>query len=227
MKLFERLEELIIDWKYLIQRDGLNAALPTVVQEISLLPYRHLIFSIVSRSLTEPFPDLQPKIPLEIRPFQPADVGFVREMDRPSEANQCAQRLARGHSGLIALHQGRPAGYAWGYTEEYAQMDKVPLKLEPGDVLCSDVFTHPSFRGQGVQTALSLTRFKMFKDLGLRRAICFIENRNGPSLAVWQRKLGGQVIGHFDFVRVGNWYRVRRYGFEDMNRPVDLEIGLK
>ncbi len=227
MKIINRLAEIIEDWKYLIQRDGLNIALPTVVHEIAWLPYRHLSFTIFSRSLTEPIPNFQPKISLDIRSFQQADVELVREIDRPSEAKQCARRLRLGHLGLVALHLGQPAGYAWGCGEEHPQMEKVPLKLEPGDVLCTDVYTNPSFRGQGVQTALAVSRFNMFKELGYRRAICYIENHNAPSLTVWQRKLGGQAIGHIDFVRIGPWYRVACSGNKDRRTPVDLKPELK
>ena len=62
-----------------------------------------------------------------------------------------------------------------------------------------------------VQTALTLARFRMFHELGYRRAVCYIEEKNAPSLAVWQRKFAGQTIGRIDFIRLGLWYRVRDY----------------
>ena len=76
-------------------------------------------------------------------------------------------------------------------------------------MLCADVYTNPAFRGQGVQTALTLARFRLFRDLGYHRAISYIEVCNAPSLAVWQRKLGSVTIGQIDFLRVGLWRRVR------------------
>jgi GNAT superfamily N-acetyltransferase len=209
VKPFSRLAELVEDWQYLIQRDGMKSGLLVIRLELATLPYRHLSFHVVARSLTEPLPNFQPKIALELRPFQQADVGLVREIDRPSEARLCAQRLAHGHKGLLALNQGQPVGYAWGCTEVNPALERVHLTLEPGDVLCTDVYTAPSFRGQGVQTALTLARFRMFRDLGYRRAVCYIERRNGPSLAVWQRKLRGQTVGQVDFLRLGAWYHVR------------------
>ena len=130
-------------------------------------------------------------------------------MDRPSEANLCARRLACGHLGLIALHQGQPVGHAWGCAEVDPDLERVQLKLEAGDMLCADVYTLPAFRGQGIQTSLALARLQLFRDLGYRRAITYIEMRNRPSVAVWQRKLGSLEIGQIDFIRLGFWYRVR------------------
>lgn len=227
MKFFERLAEITEDWKCMIRRDGLKIALPAVVHEIALLPYRRLRFTIFSRSLTESFPDFQPKIALEIRPFQQSDLEAVREIDRPSEARQCARRLAHSHNGLTALYHGRPVGYAWGCSEVNPELERVLIQLGSGDILCTDAFTDPSFRGWGVQTALSLARFQMFRDLGYRRAICYIENGNLPSLAVWQKKLGGHIVGTIDFMRIGPWYRVRFNTNDSPREPVNRDVDSK
>jgi GNAT superfamily N-acetyltransferase len=207
MRWVSRLAELIEDWNYLIQRDGWRSALPAVGQEIVRLPYRRLKLVVIARSLLEPLPDLQPKIALEIREFEPTDLDFVRQMYRPSEARACARRLAHGHKGLLALHKGQPVGYAWGCAEVEPTLERVRLKLNPGDMLCVDAYTAPPFRSQGVQTALTLARVRLFRDLGYCRAITYIKRRNYPPLAVW-RKIGGQIVGYIDFNRIGPWRRV-------------------
>jgi GNAT superfamily N-acetyltransferase len=209
MDIVARFFELAEDWRYYLHRDGLVRALPLVGREVARLPFRHLNYVLVTRSLSEPLPDLQPTIALEIRRFEQADLIAARTMDRPSEARLCARRLAEGHLGLLALHEGRPVGYAWGCGDMDRELERVPLELEPGDVLCTDVFTVPKYRGRGVQTALTLARLQKFRELGYRRAICYIEAGNAPSLAVWQRKLGCASAGRIDFLRVGSWYRVR------------------
>lgn len=207
MQPINRLAELIEDWMYLIRRNDLKSALPAAGLEIARLPYRHLRFLVIARALTEPLPDLQPKIALEIRPLGQADLESVREIDRPSEARACARRLERGHTGLVALHQGQMTGYAWACTEVNPSLERVQLTLAHGDVLCVDAYTAPAFRGKGVQTALALARFRLFGGPGYQRAIAYIERRNSPSLAVW-RKLGGQEIGEIEFRRIGPWRRV-------------------
>lgn len=199
-----RLIELAEDWKYLFQRDGWKLALPQVGQAIANLPYRRLQFVLLSRSLLTPLPDLSPRILPDLRPFDSADLDFVRQNHLPSEANLCAQRLRLGHRGLVACYRDQVAGYGWGCTD--ILLEKIDLPLKSGDVLCTDAFTAPAFRGRGVQTTLALARLGLFQQLGYQRALAYIEIHNRPSLAVW-RKVGAEVIGHLDFKRVG----LRRY----------------
>ena len=223
MRLLQRLLELFEDWVYVIRKDEFWSAIPAIGQDIARLPFRHLKFFVFERSLSETIPEIHPQIELEIRPFEQSDLQFVKIINRPSEARQCERHLESGHKGLIAFYQSQPTGYAWGSAEVNPEIEKVPIHLEPGDVLCTDVFTNPPFRGKGVQTALSLARFQMFRDLGFSRAICYIEIQNGPSLAVWQRKLGGLKTGSIDFLRIGPWYRVRFQPYDSKQETVNRE----
>ncbi|MHB8135337.1 MAG: GNAT family N-acetyltransferase [Anaerolineaceae bacterium] len=224
MKVAQRFRYLFEDWRYLIQRDGIGRALPVISLEIVRLPFRHIKFFVFERLLSEPLPDYSSKISLQIRPFEQSDLEFVRKIDRPSEARQCKRHLESGHKGLIAFHQGQPIGYAWGCADVIPEIEKVPIQLEPGDVLCTDVFTNPSFRGQGVQTAMSLARFRMFHDLGFSRAICYIEIHNRPSLTVWQKKLGGLKTGSIDFFRIGPLYRVRFRSINSRQKAINRGV---
>jgi GNAT superfamily N-acetyltransferase len=203
-----RLAEIFQDWFFLMRRDGRGAALSAVRRELIRLPYRHLIFTVVARTLPEPLPDLQPKIALEIRDFLESDVDLVKQINRPSEACLCARRLTYGHKGLVALHNGQIAGYAWGASTIEPELERVRLALTPGDVLCIDAFTVPTFRGKGVQTALTAARFRLFGALGYQRAVAYIESNNHPSLAVW-KKFDSEVTGRVDFLRIGPWRRTR------------------
>ena len=209
MKPISRLTELTEDWVYFTERDGLKSSLSIIVSDITKLPYRHLRFVIVARSLLDPFPNWQPKIQLSIRLFEQADLDLIRQIDRPSEARLCENRLAQGHKGLVAFNNGRLTGYAWGSTDTTTRLERVHPKLYPGDVLFTDSYTSPAFRSQGIQTALTFARLQLFRELEYCRAISYIEVRNSPSLAVWQRKFNGQIIGTIDFKRIGPWYRVQ------------------
>ena len=188
MRLASRLIELTEDWKYLIRRDGWRIAMPRVARTVAAFPYRHIQFLVVSRSLLEPIPDPRPKIPLDLQSFEYPHLDFVSREHLPSEANLCAQRLKKGHYGLVACHQGQVVGYGWGCTD--ISLEKIDLILTPGDVLCTDAFTCKAFRNQGVHTALSLARWRLFKELGFKKVTAYIEIHNHASLAVWQ-KLGG------------------------------------
>jgi GNAT superfamily N-acetyltransferase len=198
-----RLSQLIQDWRFLIHRDGWKTAWHQMGQELISLPYRRIRFAVVARSLTQPVPDAHPKVPVQVRPFTTADLEFVYREHRPSEAHLCARRLERGHDGLAACIDGQVVGYAWSCTD--ASLERVDLRLAPGDVLLTDAFTAPSGRGQGVQTVLSVQRLHAAQEKGHRRTIAYIEIHNAPSLTVWQKKMGAQVIAHITFTRIGLW----------------------
>jgi GNAT superfamily N-acetyltransferase len=204
-----RLSEFMEDWAAFTKHEGFRSSLALIRTDLLSLPYRRLKFVIVASSLLAPLPNWQPKIPVVIRQFVPADLDWVRQVDRPSEARLCAQRLAQGHHGLAAVCNQQPAGYAWGSPDLQTRLERVHPGLVEGDFLCTDAFTCPAFRGQGIQTALTLARFQLFQKLGYRRAVSTIDIHNQPSLAVWQRKLGGKTIGTIDFMRIGPWYKVR------------------
>jgi len=204
-----RLAELSEDWKFTAKRNGFKVFLPFIISDLTRLPYRHLKFVVLGRSLIDPFPEWEPREKLSIRAFEQKDLDIVRQLDRPSEARLCAKRLEAGHRGLVAFYEGHPAGYAWGSMDKHTRLERIHPKLDSGDVLCTDSFTAPEFRGKGLQTALTLARFNLFKEMGCKRAICCIEINNAPSLSVWQRKLDSKSIGMIDFKRIGPWYRIR------------------
>jgi hypothetical protein len=203
-----RLSELIEDWHYWIQRDGWRSASYAVARNLLRLPYWHAHFAIVARSLLEPLPDPQPRIPIEVREFRQSDVELVRQMDRPSEARLCAKRLARSHRGFLALHNGQPVGHVWAFAGREQTLERIQLRLNPGDFICVDAFTIPIFRGCGVLTALNLACFRVFHEIGYHRAIACIDRHNKPCLASWW-KIGSQGIGHVHFIRIGPWRWVR------------------
>ncbi|HSM23845.1 MAG TPA: GNAT family N-acetyltransferase [Anaerolineaceae bacterium] len=204
-----RLVELSEDWKYIAKRKGKKEFWSLIISDLTKLPYRHLKFVVLGRSLMDPFPEWGPRENLSIRAFEQKDLDIVRQLDRPSEARLCAKRLAEGHHGLVALYNDCPAGYTWGSMDPQTRLERIHPKLDSGDVLCTDSFTAPEFRRKGIQTALTLARFHLFREMGCKRAICCIENNNAPSLAVWQRKLSSKPIGMIDFKRIGPWYRIR------------------
>ena len=194
---------MIEDWQHLVRRDGAQVTWPRILREIVALPYRHLEFVLVARSLLEPPPQFTPKAPVEIRPFTAEDLDFARQENLPSEARLCARRLELGHQGTVACIDDHVAGYGWIAAD--CQLERISLALEPGDILFTDAFTAPAFRGKGLQTAITLARLRLAKAQGYTRCIAYIEVHNAPSLAVWQRKMGAEIVDRIAFTRIGFW----------------------
>jgi hypothetical protein len=170
------------------------------------LPYRRIRYALIARSLVKPLPDFKSKVHLEIRPFERGDLKFVRKANCPSQAKHFAKRLEYGHFGLVASIENSFAGYAWACTD--AKLERIDMPLTPEDVLCTDAFTHPVFRGRGVHTSLLLERLRFFQELNYNRAVAYIEVSNESSLSVWL-KLEATQIAEIDFSRIGFWRRTR------------------
>ena len=197
------------DWKFLSKQKGFKSATPEIAIDILQLPFRHLKFYVLELPLSNRLPEQTPRITLTIRPFENSDLQLVKKMNRPSEVKQCERRLMNDDKGLVAVYKDEVVGYAWGSTTIRSNVEKIPIRLKPGDFLCTDVFTAPKYRGKGIQTSLSLARFRLFQDLGYKNAVCYIEVHNKPSLAVWQKKLGAKTTGKIDFLRVLIWYKIQ------------------
>lgn len=198
------------------QHYGRVSALSTIFLKLFSLCYQRRHFAVLSRSLKTPLPEFSPKIDLEIRPFEHSDIDLISGFDFPSDVRLCARRLEYGHRGFLALAHNQPAGYAWGYTSTLPAIDRVRIDLSPTDVLLLSDYTIPSFRRQGIQTALILARYRVFRDLGYQRAFTCINTDNSPSLAAYQ-KVGGQEYGEIDDLRLGPWRRTYFRRGDDTN----------
>jgi GNAT superfamily N-acetyltransferase len=207
MQSFTRLVELSEDWRNLIQRDGWRATWAALWQEFRRLPYQHTRLVVVARSLLEPVPNLLPKIALEIHPFEYSDIDMIGDITNPSEVRLCARRLKSGHEGVLALVQGKPVAYSWGCTAKDPKLDWDRPDMLPTDVLFVGDYTVSTFRGQGIQTALTLMRLRLFRDQGYLRAIACIQPHNNASRAVY-KKVGSREIGMVDYQRLGPWRRI-------------------
>ncbi len=69
MNPFGRLAEYLEDWKYLFKRDGMRLAFREMSTDIARLPFRHLQFKILEYSLSDPLPEIAPKIDLSDSTF--------------------------------------------------------------------------------------------------------------------------------------------------------------
>jgi ribosomal protein S18 acetylase RimI-like enzyme len=211
----KRFYELLEDWRYYFRTYTWRYALTQTGKQLLELPYRRIHYLMFVRLLSDPLPRLKSLPEITIRQIKSADLKAIEKIDRPSEARLCAHRLAMGHIGLIAESDQHIAGYAWACNQVEPTIERVNLCLSEGDFLCTDAFTAPAYRGRGIHTMLTLTRFKIMQALGYQRAICYIEKHNSPSIRTW-RKLGGQHIGDIEYIRLGSrrWVRSQSQGYD-------------
>lgn len=198
-----RIGDYANDWAWFVERDGWRTASTTIFQELASFPYRRLRFLVLARSLRLQVPEYTPSLDLVIRRFEEADLPLVHNLHRPSEATLCALRLAQSQRGFVAFHGTRLVGYAWAGDHIDPTLERIRIPLLHGDAVCFDAFTAPDLRGRGIQSALVSARLRDLLEQGHERVVAWVERRNLPSLAVWQGKFDGELIGMVDFVRIG------------------------
>ena len=199
--------EHLVDWRHVLHRDGWSSFLKKVRQDARKLPRRKVEYIIMEVPLEHPFPNPPCLSFVEVRPFTSADLEFVRKEFLPSEAAMCARRLAAGHEGLIAVLDGEIAGCCWLCRDD--SLERADLPIGTDEVLFTDAFTAPRFRGQGVNTSLALASLRRARQLHLRRLIGYIRTDNTASQAVWLGKLNGRVFAKLEFKRVWTGRRTR------------------
>ena len=199
-----RIAELIEDWIHSYRLNGQLLRPSELVRELARLCYQHIDYIVLQRSLLSPFPEIPARIPIDIRDFTYSDIEAVRLMDRPSEAKLCAKRLDFGQMGLVALHNGQPIGYVWACGKIEPAIERVQLNLKPLEILCTDAFTAPAFRGKRVQPALTLALYEKAREQGYENTVAIVASWNTPSLAVLT-KLGAERIAALGYYRIGVW----------------------
>ena len=113
-------------------------------------------YFVLTRSLEEPLPSLEARVPITYRVAEPDDLSYLRDAVLPSELAYFRKRLAHGRVCILALYQDNLAAYIWASDEVNFEIDNLELRLEPGDVYWDDAVTLPAYRCQGVYSALHL-----------------------------------------------------------------------
>ena len=225
VKWYHRLAELIEDWRNNFKVYPWRHALSAMFKRLLQLPYRHTHYLVFAIPLPENLPDLSAfhfADSTVIRRFVSQDVAEVAKISRPSEARLCAKRLARGQIGLSAIHNNRLVGFSWACAEIDPTIDKFEFNLEPLDYFALHAYTSPSFRRRGIQTSMALTQYKIFSEMGYKRAICHIRKNNQPSQQ-HVRNIGGYQVGDINFVRIGPWRWVKTHFNTDYTRTLDYK----
>lgn len=217
--------EHLVDWRHVLHRDGWSSFLKKVRQDARKLPRRKTEYIIMEVPLDHPFPDPPCLSLVEVRPFTSADLESVRKQFLPSEAAMCARRLAAGHEGLTAVLDGEFAGCCWLCRDD--SLERADLSIGADEVLFTDAFTAPRFRGQGVNTSLALASLRRGKQLHLRRLIAYIRTDNAASQAVWLGKLNGRVFAKLEFKRVWTGRRTRISKVRSTSLLEDGKNGMK
>lgn len=209
-----RFISLIYDLRERAQRDSWRQTGRWLVKTLISLPYCHIEYTVFARSLLEPWPIVEPRLPVTFRLATKADLARFRGLVLPSELRRFARRLAHGRYCFLALDGGNLAAYCWATSQVDLATDNLQMRLLPGNVYGDDAYTVPAYRRQGIQAALLAYRFQYMKELGAQRLLAIVDVNNlaGQKMV---RKLGYQEVDHLTFRRV-LWKRNFHYRLESL-----------
>ncbi len=130
------------------------------------------------------------------------DIPAFARIATPHAMNVFAQRIVHGRQCHVALdNAGNVVAYRWASTEIDTALDHLAVALYPGEVYFYDAYTAPGCRRQGVMRRLRALQSQAMQARGFRRGITLIQQRNIPSLTLWQ-KSGAQRIGQAAYLKL-------------------------
>jgi GNAT superfamily N-acetyltransferase len=110
----------------------------------------------------------------------------------------CAQRLARGDRCLVQRWDGRIAGLGWLATRPKVKLGPgIPLQLPTDAGYTYRSWTHPEFRGHGLQARRALAFLRLVQQEGRGRLMLFAQQTKFDSRK-GVRKAGYERIGWID-----------------------------
>ena len=115
---------------------------------------------------------------------------------------------AEGQECLTCWVDGAPVFYRWDTTDPayLPYLDRTFLP-RPGDLLISQAFTHPAYRGRGLLSASSAFAVPRARERGAARVVALVAWWNSPTLHVARDKYGHTVPGTVGYWNVGRWRR--------------------
>ncbi|HEX4128932.1 MAG TPA: hypothetical protein VHZ24_02735 [Pirellulales bacterium] len=126
----------------------------------------------------------------EFRFLSPDDVwAFAADPANDLDAAMADRLVAGDDVCFAAIHGSRLANYNWyafgGIEAEHAM--RVPMTLPAGFAYLYKGFTHPDYRGRGLNYATVLRALHALRDQGMEQIVGIIEYANWPSLTSYRR----------------------------------------
>jgi len=167
-------------------------------------------YLVLVKDLHSPLPEIPARESLRWTDFTEAHIDRVLAINPALSEAEIRRRLREGQECLLAWIGESLVHYRWDATASpYLPYLGKTLRLFQGDIFAPDIFTHPTFRGRGIQTASSIVALHRARDSGLSRFITMPAWWNAPSLRVNFEKTGRRLAGTVGFWNAG----LRRYYF--------------
>ncbi len=210
-----RLNHLIHQIRFLLR----NLQFGEVWEKLLRRAYSESVSYGLRRDITIPFEGPAPKIPIQVRPLQPADVPRLLDVNAPRISEETVKELIDRKSFVekgvgtcyVAVDpKGNPCYMQWligaNENESLAKIFNGGFpRLAPDEALLEDAFTPETYRGLGIMPAAMAQIAVKAKDIGARHVSTFVFHNNIPSLK------GCKRAGFYPYlVRRDRWLLFRR-----------------
>ena len=163
-------------------------------------------YLVLVKDLRLPLPGIPANESLRWTDFTEAQIDRVVAINPALSETEIRRRLREGQECLLCWMGESLVHYRWDATASpYLPYLGKTLRYLQGDIFATDIFTHPAFRGRGIQTVSSIMALHRARDSGLSRFITMPAWWNGPSLRVNLQKTGRSVAGTVGFWNAGLW----------------------
>lgn len=168
-----------------------------------LLRQEYLVYI---KDLRLTLPDVPAHESLRWTGFAEAQIDRVLAINPALSEAEIRRRLKEGQECLLCWIGESLVHYRWDATASpYLPYLGKTLRFLEGNIHATDIFTHPAFRGRGIQTASSITALHRARDLGLSRLITIVAWWNAPAMRVNLQKSGHSVVGTVGYWNAGLW----------------------
>ncbi len=163
-------------------------------------------YLVLVRDLRLPLPEVPPHGSLRWTGLTEAQIDRVLSINPTLSLAEIRRRLDEGQVWLLCWIGDSLVHYRCdAVASPYLPYLRKRLRYLPGDIHATDVFTHPVFRGQGIQTVSSIMALHRARALGLSRSITIVAWWNTPALRVNLEKTGRSVAGTVGYWNAGLW----------------------
>ena len=174
------------------------------------------------KDLRLPLPEVLAHESLRWTGFTEAQIDRILAINPALSEAEIRLRLEEGQECLFGWIGESLAHYRWDATASpYLPYLGKTLRFLQGDTHGIGVFTHPAFRGQGIQTASGIMALHRAKERGCSRYISIVVWWNVPALRI-NLKSGLSVAGTVGYWNAGLW----RYYFATGDVYLDESDGV-
>jgi hypothetical protein len=165
-------------------------------------------YVVIVRPLARGTPSFEVRDTVRWAPLEGADVPAVLAMSPTLTDDEIRRLWAEGQECLTCWVDGRPVFYRWDTAGPayLPYLDRTFLP-RPGDLLLSQVFTHPAYRDRGLLSASSGVVVPRARERGASRVVALVAWWNAPPLHVARDKYRHTVAGTVGYWRLGRWRR--------------------